>query len=170
MWYSLYTGSRKWGRDGGKDLYGSWLESIQWTAWSAETAALLTLRSPETADQARGAETSGGYVQVRLQAFFIQLITLYLNYFNFFSEIQSLLFHDLRVCRRPSEMSRSGLIFHIKGHGHCWWSDNEECFETSSSVVCFNSTVCFYCIKVYFRFLLFSPFYTCFALAKICPK
>lgn len=106
----------------------------------------------------------------RLSLYNLHVSLLYLNYFNFFSEIQSLLFYDLRVCRRPSEMSRSGLIFHIKGHGHCWWSDNEECFETSSSVVCFNSTVCFYCIKVYFRFLLFSPFYTCFALAKFCPK
>ena len=59
----------------------------------------------------------------------------------FFSEIQSLLFLDLRVCRRPSEMSRSGVIFHIKGHGHCWWSDKKECFETSSSVMYFNSSL-----------------------------
>lgn len=87
----------------------------------------------------------------------------------FFSEIQSLLFLDLRVCRRPSEMSRSGVIFHIKGHGHCWWSDKKECFETSSSVMYFNSTVCFYCIKGYFCLVLFSLFYTCFALAKIHP-
>lgn len=47
---SVYTGGRKRGGQGSKDLCGSRLEIVQWAAWSAEVAALFTLWGAETAE------------------------------------------------------------------------------------------------------------------------